>query len=351
MRKPHWQWLPILAAVVLLISTPLLSRFPAIIESLYAHGFYQIVTRVTSPVSTLVPFSLSEILLYAMIGGGIYWIARGLWRRRLWKAVRELAVAGSVVVLWFYVAWGFNYFRQPLDRSLGFTGVPADSAAIREHFAWAVAKANTGWRTIPEWSIPELDHELETSYRRVFASLHMTLPPGRRWPKTATVPAVLDYTLTSGIFGPLFHEIHLNAHLLPVELPFVLAHEKAHQLGYAREDEANFLAVLVCLTSADPAVRYSGQFAVLGRSMWRGYHSFAGDDSIRQQVRPEVIADFAAVSERVRPYFGPVAELAERAYDVYLKANRVEGGVRSYGDVVDLLIRWRKKNVGALLPG
>lgn len=350
MRKIPWKLFPVIAAMMLIPARPLLSRCPQVIESIYAHGLYKFFAAIISPVTALVPFSFSEIFLYAMIVGSIYWIGRGIRRRRFWRALGELAIGGALVVLWFYLVWGMNYFRQPIDRSLHFTGAAPDSLAIRHHFEWAITQANAGWQMVPEWSMTELDGEIEAGYRQVFAALHMTLTPGHRRPKTPIIPAVLDYTLTSGIFGPLFHEVHLNAHLLPVELPFVLAHEKAHQLGYAREDEASFCAALVCLTSADPAVRYSAQFALLGRTMSR-YRVFADYDSLRNQVRPEVIRDFESVWERVQRYLGPIAEISEHGYDLYLKANQVEGGIQSYGDVVDLLIRWREKNVGALLPG
>ena len=36
----------------------------------------------------------------------------------------------------------------------------------------------------------------------------------------------------------------------------------AHQRGIAREDEANFIAFLVCMASDDPYIRYSGYLEV-----------------------------------------------------------------------------------------
>jgi hypothetical protein len=155
------------------------------------------------------------------------------------------------------------------------------------------------------------------------------------------MPGLLDYTLTSGIFGPFFHEVHLNSHLLPVEMPFVLAHEKAHGRGYARESEASFIALLVCLRSSDQAVRYSAYFSLLGRFMSR-YRYFSDADSLEQMIRPEIMADFAAVWSRIEKYTGPLAEFAQKGYDVYLRANQVEGGVKNYSDVVALVIAWRK---------
>jgi len=53
-------------------------------------------------------------------------------------------------------------------------------------------------------------------------------------------------------------------------------------------------------------------------------------------------ADLEAVSERVRRGQLPWLRTAGWAvYDQYLKANRVEGGVRSYGAVITLILRAR----------
>jgi len=347
MRKPHWKWFPILAALILILSQPLLLKLSSTIETLYAQSLYRFLAAIVSPVTALFPFSLSEIFLYAIVAGSGYWMVLGITRKRFWRALGEMAIAGSVVLLWFYFFWGMNYFRQPLDESLQFPEATPDSAAFRQYLEWSIAEVNAEWMPLPDWSMAELDSEIEAGYRRVFATLNMKLTPGNRRPKTPLIPATLDYTLTSGIFGPLFHEVHLNSRLLPVELPFVLAHEKAHQIGYAREGECNFFAALVCLTSADPRVRYSGQFGVIGRAR---FHAYAADDSLEKLIRPEVLEDFAAVRQRVERFYGPVARWAEKWYDLYLRANQVEGGVENYDEVIDLLIRWREKNGGALLP-
>ena len=80
----------------------------------------------------------------------------------------------------------------------------------------------------------------------------------------AAKPTVADpfmlATGTSGFINPLTLNVALASDLLWFERPFDLAHEWSHDAAYAREDEANYLAILTCLRSPDPAVRYSGWF-------------------------------------------------------------------------------------------
>jgi hypothetical protein len=329
------------SAVLLFGLLALLSHFPQWVESLYARRVYAVITKILSPLSALVPFSLSEMTLYFGILGAIVWGFRGIWRRRIGRTARELLAGAAMLMLWFYLAWGLNYLRPQIEQQLNLVEIQPDSLALRENFSWCIEISNARWQQVPPWDLTELDEEIERCYADVFAELSLPRLSGRWPPKFLLLPAVLDYTMTSGIFGPFFHEVHLNSHLLPVELPFVLAHEKAHAFGFARESEASFLAALVCFQSPDNAVRYSACFSLLGSAMMR-YFRFADADSLRQLIRPEITADFDSVRARLQKYSGPIAEFAYKGYDFYLRANQVEGGMENYADVVDLVIRWRK---------
>ena len=62
---------------------------------------------------------------------------------------------------------------------------------------------------------------------------------------------------------PVFLEVILNPDLLPVEKPFVLAHEWAHLAGYADESEANFVAWLACCRATT-----AGAIQRVARRLW-----------------------------------------------------------------------------------
>ncbi|MCI0699079.1 DUF3810 domain-containing protein [candidate division KSB1 bacterium] len=339
--------LSILSALFLFVALSTFSRFPQLVEWLYARRVYALIARILSPLSAAIPFSVSEISLYIGLLGAVFWGIRGIVRRRFIRTVLELCAGAALLALWFYLAWGFNYLRPTIEQQLQLAAVAPDSLALRENFLWCIEQANATWQPASPWTLPDLDNEIERHYDEVFAELGWPCISGHWPPKFLIVPALLDYTLTSGIFGPFFHEVHLNSHLLPVEMPFVLAHEKAHGRGFARESEASFLAVLVCSRSSNQAVRYSAYFALLGRFMNR-YRLFAGFDSLEHTIRPEIITDFEAVWRRYEKYMGPFAEISHKSYDLYLRANQVEGGAANYGDVVELVMRWRKSNNGLM---
>ncbi len=334
-------------SLVCLLGAPLLAallgRFPNFVERVYTHGFYTLLTRGFTAFTNLFSFSISEVMLYLFVLAVFVLlfdaVRRREWKRNLALLVRMLALG----VVWFYLSWGLNYTRLPIDEQLRLPETPTDSLRLRANVLWSLQNTNALWRPVPEWNLEKLDAEIERCYRRAYEELPLELMPGARRPKFLLVPALFHYTQTSGMFGPFFHEVHLNSELLPLELPFVLAHEKAHQMGFARESEANFLAVLVCLTSADSAINYSAHFALVGKFA-RLALQFADGDTLLKALRPEVKADFKAVRARYQKYAGPISELSAATYDAYLKANQIKTGVANYGEVVELVMRWRRRS-------
>jgi len=115
----------------------------------------------------------------------------------------------------------------------------------------------------------------------------------------------------------------------------VIAHEWGHLAGFADEAEAGFIGWLACTRASEPAVRYSG---------WLAFYHFLPDQTAKRRVplRPEVVADLAAMAARARRHYRPmIGEVQERVYDQFLKAHRVEEGVASYGLVLRLVLGTR----------
>ena len=61
----------------------------------------------------------------------------------------------------------------------------------------------------------------------------------------------------SGYFNPFTNETQLNWHTPKNSQPITQAHEQAHQLGFAAENEANFIAFLVSNENNNIFIRYS----------------------------------------------------------------------------------------------
>jgi len=138
---------------------------------------------------------------------------------------------------------------------------------------------------------------------------------------------------------PLLLEVLVNPDLLPWERPFIAAHEWSHLAGFADESEASFVGWLACLRG-HAASQYSGWLFV--------YWEVIGDvgtkerDEVNAALQEGPRRDIAAVAQRLRKGQLPLLRNASWAvYDQYLRANRVDEGIRSYGEVVTLILRTR----------
>jgi hypothetical protein len=147
------------------------------------------------------------------------------------------------------------------------------------------------------------------------------------------------WTSVDGMVNPFGLEALANPDLLPFEVPFVAAHEWAHLAGYADESEASFIGFLTCIRAGAPAA-YSGWLFLY----WQISAEVSSDDrrQLASMLQEGPRRDVAAIAERMRKGQVPLLRDAGwRVYDQYLKANRVEEGVRNYGLVLTLLARAR----------
>src|SRR5262249_23271031 len=170
-------------------------------------------------------------------------------------------------------------------------------------------------------------------------------------PKLALLSPVMARFGITGIYSPFTGEPHVNATLPDPDLPLSAAHEVAHARGFAREDEANYLAYLACRSSPDPDLRYA---ALLGASL-SAQNALYGVDRgayarIEARRSPAVRRDIGALVAWSKRYEGAATAVGGKIDDAYLKAQGEKAGVRSYGRMVDLLLAERRARAAGARP-
>ena len=158
-------------------------------------------------------------------------------------------------------------------------------------------------------------------------------------PKPVLASELMSYANIGGMFFPFTMESNINVDNPFFMVPWTMAHELAHQCGFMREDEANFIGYLACKDATDPLTRYSGYSLAYDYSIG----ALARVDreraaGIADTLSEAVKADRRARSEYLKRFEGPVAEASNAANNAYLKANQQQDGTRSYGRMVDLLL-------------
>jgi len=320
-----------------------------LVEHAYSRTLYPMIQPRLTSGSNSVRFALFDIFVVTgllSIAAILIARAREVPRKGFWRAFRRWSFDTSAVLalvyLWFLAAWGLNYQRQPLRVQLDFQDDRITVDSLRALAGRSVAALNAQHAEAHRAGWPA-EEELPARLRSPFARAERDL--GMTWSATPSVPkkSVLEFYFTrvsvDGVTAPFFLETLLNQTLLPFERPFTLAHEWSHLAGFADESEANFLAWLVCMRGSIP-VQYSGWLSLYGtiaNALPR-----ADRDRIAATLETGPRRDLRAMSDRVRKYMSPAASRAGyAAYDRFLRANRVDAGVQSYGEVLRLLLGTR----------
>lgn len=345
-----WQMTVVLAAA-LAAWVPLP---PPLIERWYSAGPYPVIQTAATSATNLLPIALLDILLLVATGvlliGGLR-AARAAWATRsaapLLTRLARLIAWGAILYLAFLFLWGFNYRRLPMAQRLVLSEAAVDEDAVVALGLEAAGRVNTLHAAAHRAGGGRVDWR-DGALRRSFVGVQQRLvpvspaTPGR--PKSSLLGPYFRWTSVDGMINPFGLEVLLNPDLLPFERPFVIAHEWGHLAGFADESEASFVGWLTCL-GGDAAAQYSGWLFLY----WQVGEQVGADNRRRlgEALDAGPRADVEAVAARLARGRWPALRSAGWAvYDEYLKANRVDEGIRSYGAVVTLILRTR---VGAVV--
>jgi hypothetical protein len=308
------------------------------VERWYSRGLYLIWERGATLVSNLVPFALFDLLVLAVaVTCGIV-VIRARRARSFGAALRGLAAIAAGVAIWFQLSWGLNYRRVPIAESLALTPPAAEGRAALEHFAVAAAgaaRASSGeLDRAASFSSSRVIADLAPAFARVQQKLGLPAParPGRV--KRTLFDPYFRWAAIDGVTNPLVPETMVVSTLTPAEVHATVAHEWAHLAGYASENEASFVGWLVCL-EAGGAAAYSGWVFALLKA------AGASPPDARawlERAGPAVVGDIRAMQVRYQASSPAVRTAASATYDQFLRANRVEGGIRSYDEVLQLML-------------
>ncbi len=161
--------------------------------------------------------------------------------------------------------------------------------------------------------------------------------------KPVMLSELMSYTHITGIYSFFTGEANINVAFPDYTIPFTAAHELSHQRGIAREDEANFMAFLVCIDSEDPYIRYSG-YLNLFEYVSSALYSASPDlySSAIATIDPQVRIEMRAYSAFFEKYRDSTAsKVSETVNNTSLILQGTEG-TKSYGMVVDLAVAYYK---------
>jgi hypothetical protein len=341
MKKKHavkWLVLPVLALITFGL-TRLAYKYPSVTENLYSQKIYVFIAGKLSPFSNLFPFSLDDLFYFLLLSGflilPVLLIARKV---SVVKALKTVLNLMALTYSLFYFLWGFNYFRQDIYERLDLSGHEPNPTLFIEQLKLTIEATNQSWCEFDNVGKTEIDWYIEDSYQKLSGALRLKYPAGKRRAKNITASSFFAKAGISGYYGPFFNEVHVNSKILPVEYPFVLAHEKAHQFGITNEAEASFYAWMVGVKSPSKHLQYSANLHILRYFLSQAYRLEEYPEIIKE-LDEKVIQDLKNIAENWQKLRNEnIDKVASKANDIYLKSNKIEKGIQNYQGVLKFVM-------------
>jgi hypothetical protein len=333
------RWLFLLLAVVLVRFA---SSFPAQVEEFYASGLFPHISRLQRQAFGWLPFSFGDLLYLALgllLARQLYrliWIRPGKGRVGVFKNLLQLFIT---IYLVFNLLWGMNYNRLTPARQMGLA-VP-DSVSTPELAEVTALLLDRTNRLRPTSMIAY--REARTQAITLFRDPE-TGPVTPASMKPSLFGILGNYMGYSGYYNPFSGEAQVNTHTPGFLIPFVACHEIAHQAGFAKENEANFVGFLAARRSGDSSMLYSTYF-----NMFLYANGQLGRlDPVRARsnlmaLRPGPRADVTAYKAHIQAYDTPVGTLVDALYDRFLRLNEQPAGSATYNKVVLWLVAYYRK--------
>ncbi len=311
--------------------------------------------------TNLLPFSLAEFLILS-IPLILFFVIRYAVKHKSksWRCVLSYTVsllsAASLLLSSFVLVYGMGYHTPSLSERLSLADEAVTAGELADTAKKIVAEMNdcrlpvrygeTGASVMP-YSLGEMNDRLLASYKKL-SKEYSFIQSHRSRIKPVLLSVPMSYAHFTGFYTFFTGESNLNVDFPDYTLPFTAAHELAHGRGIARENEANFVAFLVCVSSEDDYIRYCGLLNMYEYIVSALYEADSAEGKplyreaialLDDRVRGELAA-YAAFFEKYQD--SKISEISGAMNDSFLKANGTEEGEKSYGLVVNLAVSYYK---------
>ncbi len=325
---------------------------------------YRGLSQLISLITGLLPISLAEFIILILPIFLLIILVRFIIRLVKDKQNRNINIAKalinimcvlSVTSFLFTILGGLNYYRYQFSH---YSNLKIEKYTIEE--LYGLTKELAGQANELRDLVPRVDSndvfDLSMSYfelakeaNKAMKRLSEDYPvfSGRYGPaKPVLLSPLMSYTEITGIFMPFTMEANVNVDILDYNIPYTMLHEMAHQRGFMREDEANYIAYLAGINSDNVELMYSSTMLAL---ISTGNALYSQDTDLYSEIRSMysdgVVKDIRANTEYWAKYEDTaISTVSNKINDTYLKANAQADGTKSYGRMVDLLLaRYRAK--------
>ena len=332
-------------ALLLIPQILILSYFknnPRIVEEYYSEFIYQYIFKFYSMLFSGFSIAVGDLLvLLALISSIIYFIF--FFRFKINDFINVFAVI-SITIFLFYSLWGLNYFKTPLLIKFDIGEIKYES--LQTTLDRLIDDANEAHLLLGdedstlenlEFDKEKIISELKLDNIKKFDKISTT-----KFAKKSIIPKIFLYQGVSGYINPFTLEAIVVEEIPSIDFSITVLHEQAHQLGYAAEEDANFLAFISSINNQDPLIKYSGY--VFGLSYLLNEIQINHNDdlsSFTDKINSGIIEDINSRRKFWQKYSNNIINSLQNVlYDFYLKSNNQKAGIASYSRIVNHIINY-----------
>ena len=292
------------------------------VEEWYATGVYIYIAKVLQLFLGWLPFSVGDILYIAVIIYILFTLPKSF-KRPILQTLNRLFIVGSIVWLAFHLLWGFNYYRTSIPEQFNLAKGEVKKEEVVAFTTYTLNEANR--------------YSAVNSYRLTVNRQPSTVKP-------SLFGIIGNYMGYGGYYNPFTGEAQINNYMPEFMLPYIAVHEAAHQKGYAKESEANFIGYIDAMDSGDSALLYSANlemFLFANRALRRFDSTLAKQNM--EKLSPRIKKDLADYKVFAQKYYGPVDKFVTWFYTGFLNFNNQPEGMMSYNRGMVYTMRYLKQ--------
>lgn len=344
------------------------SFFPNQVSEYFSFGLFQYIGNCLRTISGLTNIPLGEyiylfivIILVIKLLESLFSFKSKFNIHNFWTDLlnfgKKLFISLVQLYVVFMLLWGLNYqksspaqnFHLSIDTSYSELQLDALSLDL-------ISQLNLTRQNIPDSIIASLNYKqvfVQTlqEYKAIqtyYPFLHLENPVLKK----AHFPTWGDYLGYMAFYQPITGEAIVRTDVPLLTLPYTSCHELAHQIGYASEAEANFIAFVVANESGDALFRYSMllQMFTYCQSEHLALIAKTGNFEKWKTIvnRNKAMLDSKVIGDRkkIKDFFIQRKHLLLPAstslYDQFLQWNKQTKGINSYDEVLLWVLAYNK---------
>ncbi len=294
-----------------------------------------------------IPFSVGDVFYILLISIFVFFIFKILKQNSRKKYALKFLVLINVLYFIYQISWGMLYFQKPLleklpEKELELSYIKQLTFEYLEKCRKTrslVKEDQSGVFTIIDINV--IKDEILKNQTQLPSSLNNKKGTGIQAFKSSLFKPIMSYSGILGYYNPFTAEAQYNSALPSTYIPFTLSHESAHQLGYAREQEANFIGFLIGENSTNLDLKYSTDYFVLKSLL--NFLAERDPEFVKEIIAkysPEMQRDRLAEKLFVKKHEGLLDVFFGFTNDLFLKSNQQDGSI-TYSYFIDLLVRYK----------